>query len=547
MGKGRAIALAVGILLVLLIGWRFLMIFSAGDSPQRASGGGRRGGGSQKVAVGTAAMDTMTYPLEVVGNVESTQNVDIVARTPGLVLEVLFREGDAVRKGEVLARIDDAQVRADLYKVKSDLANARFNYYELQSQQDLTDVQAASTVAIAQAELSAARANLRKSQSVYTATVAQGQTSVVQAQSGFAQAQAQLRQAEVDFQQSKVQYDRMLGLQRQGFASNADAQDAYADVLSKAAALDAQKAAARAAEKAVANAAQQARKDDVSTRADIENSRFTTVSAQATLDEARAGISKTQTFQQQLSARRALVEAAEAELQGAELQLQDTVLRSPVDGFVSNRALDPGAVASVGSVIMTVQAGGDVWIVSALPQEIYRYVDKGEACKVTIDGLPRQVFDAYVFSKDAAVDAASRQFNVRVKIRDKEGEVKPGMFARVKLTLGPRGPRLVVPSSALQEKDSESRTAVVYVVENGKAVKRKVEFGLSNDRVTLIREGLTEGEQVVTQSASPLRDGQEVTVGETSPTPDPAETPSTESLRRPSPSPTARGQRGEPR
>ncbi len=105
MGKARAVALATGIVLALLIGWRFHNILSGGgDSPQR--GGGRRGGGgSQKVAVGTAVMDTMTYPLEVVGNVESTQNVDIVARTPGLVQEVLYREGDAVKRGEVLARI----------------------------------------------------------------------------------------------------------------------------------------------------------------------------------------------------------------------------------------------------------------------------------------------------------------------------------------------------------------------------------------------------------------------------------------------------------
>lgn len=120
---------------------------------------------------------------------------------------------------------------------------------------------------------------------------------MVQARATLAQAKAQLRQAEVDFQQSKVQYDRMLGLQRQGFASNADAQDAYTDVLSKAAAVDAQKAAAAATEKAVDNANEQAKKDNVSARADIANSQFNTVSAKATLDEAQAGISKTATFQ----------------------------------------------------------------------------------------------------------------------------------------------------------------------------------------------------------------------------------------------------------
>ncbi len=542
-GKVRWIVGVVALLLCALIGWRFTQILGGGSSSGK--GGGRRGGGSQKVAVGTAAMENLTFEFEVVGNVESTQNVDIVARSAGLVREVLYREGDEVSKGQVLARVDDAQAKANLYKVQSDLANARFTYYELQSQQDLTNVQASSSVSIAQADLSAARANLEKSKSVYSATVVQGQTSVVQAQSTYAQAKAQLRQAEVDFEQSKLQYDRMLGLQRQGFASNADAQDAYTDVLSKAAAVDAQRAATAAAEKSVANAGQQAKKDNVSTRADIENSSFTEVSAQATLNEARAGVSKTQTFQQQLLARQALVEAAEAELQSARLQLDETVLRSPVDGFVSARQLDPGAAASVGSVIMTVQAGGEVWIVSALPQEIYRYVDKGDACKVTVDGLRNRVFDAFIYSKDAAVDAASRQFNIRVKIEDEDGLVKPGMFARVKLTLGPPGPRLAVPSSALYDKDSEARTAVVYKVVDGKTVKTAVGFGLANGRVTMIREGLKEGDKVVIQSANPPRDGAEVTVGEATPEPTatPGDGPTTSSIPRPSASPTPAGRR----
>lgn len=149
-------------------------------------------------------MQNITRDLEVVGNVESSQNVDIVARTAGVVVEVNVRQGDEVKKGQVLARIDDAESKANLYKMQSDLANAKFNYFELLSQQNLTNVQANSSVEIARADLSAARANLDKSKSVHTATVAQGQTSVVQAAAAHSQAKAQLRQAQVDFEQSKV-------------------------------------------------------------------------------------------------------------------------------------------------------------------------------------------------------------------------------------------------------------------------------------------------------------------------------------------------------
>ena len=97
-----------------------------------------------------------------------------------------------------------------------------------------------------------------------------------------------------------------------------------------------------AAEKQVANARQQATKDNVSTQADIQTSRLAAESARANVAKADAGTSRSQSFQQQLLAQKSLVDAAQAELQSAQLQLQDTELRSPVDGFVSERQLDPG-------------------------------------------------------------------------------------------------------------------------------------------------------------------------------------------------------------
>ncbi len=176
-------------------------------------------------------MDSLEFRYEIVGNVESSQTADIVARTSGLLLEVTTLQGDQVKKGELLAKIDDAQANAAFYKTKSDLANARFTYYQLLSQQDLTNVQARSGVDIAEANLSAADAEVNKSQAVYQATLSQGTSSVAQSRSNYEGTKAQLRQAEVDFAQAKVHYERMLGLQRQGFSSAADVQDAYAEVL----------------------------------------------------------------------------------------------------------------------------------------------------------------------------------------------------------------------------------------------------------------------------------------------------------------------------
>ena len=497
----------ISVLVLLLVAWRFYTIlFSDGGArPQ-----GRSRGTSNKVAVDLTRMDTLEFNYEVVGNVESSQTANIVARTSGLLEEVHKLQGDQVKEGELLATIDDAQALANYYKLKSNLANAEFTYYQLLSQQGLTDVQAQSSVDIARANLSAAQAGVDKTKSVYKATITQGGASVAQAKANLEGAKSLSRQAEVNFDQSKVHYDRMLGLQRQGFASAADVQDAYNAVLSLNAEVDARRAEVRAAEKQVTNALEQAKKEAVSARADIQVSRFTSASAQATVNEAQAGTSRSESFQQQLKAQKSLVEAAEAELQSAQIQIDDTTLESPVDGFVSDRQLDPGTLVNVGDVIMTVQAGGEVWVVASLPQEIYGYVNSGDSCKVKIDGLRDRTFDAFIFSKDSSIDAASRQFSIRAKLNDPQGEVRPGMFARVLLTTGPPGARLVVPTSALYNRNDEARTATVYRVVDKKIDIVNVELGPSDEVKTLVRSGLGEGDTVVVQTGVPLQAGQEV-------------------------------------
>ena len=496
----------VGVIILLLVLFRFGAILAGKGGPTV----GRSRGTSSKVAVDKTRMDELDFNYEVVGNVESVQTVDVVARTSGLIEQITKLSGDQVKKGELLVKIDDARALASVYKAQSDLANARFTYHQLQSQEELTRVQAESDVSIARADLSAARAGVKKAEFVYSATLSQGDATVAQAQANMESVRAQLRQAEVAYNQSKVSYERYLNLQRKGFVSAADVQDSYAEVLSAHATVEARKADLEAAEKQVANARQQATKDNVSSAADIQTSRLAAESARANVAKADAGTSRSQSFQQQLLAQKSLVEAAQAELQSAQLQLKDTELRSPVDGFVSERRLDPGTLVNLGDPILTVQAGQEVWVVASLPQEIYNYVDRGASCKIKVDGLRDRLFDAYIFSKDSAVDAASRQFNIRVKINDPKNEVKPGMFARVLLTLGPEGERLTVPTSALLDRNDVERTAKVYKVVDGKIEIVELKLGPSDGEKALVLEGLEVGDTVVVQTARSLRQGQEV-------------------------------------
>jgi len=516
--RTRWITGAIVAALLILVGGRFYAILKDGSKPRS---GGRRGAAVTPVYVEKVGKRVIQVNLDVLGNVEASQTVDIVAKSAGPILELPWREGDPVKKGQLLAKIDPGQLQANYYKKKSDLASAQFTYYQLLSQQELTEVQASSGVSIAQADLQAAEANVKRSQANFKATLTLGDTSAAQAQAQLVGAKAQLRQAEVDFVKAKAKYQRMTELHRQGFSSNADLQDSYQDVLSAHAAVDLQRANVDVAKVGVTNAKSQASKDSSAAFADIETSRFTKTSKAASVAEARAGTSKTEAFRQQLLAQSSLVEAAESDLRVAKLQLDDTSLYSPVNGFVSERVLDVGSVTSVGTKILTVQSGGEVWIVTPLPQEVYGRVAKGLACQVSVDGNRGARFPGRVFSKDAAIDTVSRQFNVRIKIEDPKKVVKPGMFARVALKVGSPEPQLAIPTSALYDKDEETRTGYVYQVVDKKVKKVKVRYGLAEADYLRLREGLKEGDTLVIQTGTALKDGQAVKPQTLTPTPTP--------------------------
>ena len=108
------------------------------------------------------------------------------------------------------------------------------------------------------------------------------------------------------------------------------------------------------------------------------------------------------------------------------------------------------------------------------------------------------------------VDRQTRTFRVRIQVPNQAGKLVDGMFAKVKLFMGKRR-ALSVPRDALQRLPG-SGTYYVFVVDGNKAVKRTVQVGVIEEQLAEVRDGLAEGEKVVTSGAGRLRSGTEVNV-----------------------------------
>ena len=108
-------------------------------------------------------------------------------------------------------------------------------------------------------------------------------------------------------------------------------------------------------------------------------------------------------------------------------------------------------------------------------------------------------------------DAQSASFQVRVRLRG-GGKLKPGMFARVVVTVGPPRTVLVIPESAATDRGTgeEGGQARVFVIVDGAAVLREVSLGERTERGVEVIDGLAEGEVVADRPDSELREGEHV-------------------------------------
>lgn len=144
--------------------------------------------------------------------------------------------------------------------------------------------------------------------------------------------------------------------------------------------------------------------------------------------------------QQELASAQAQARQAEAAADALRQQIARAALRSPVDGVVALRHLEPGEMAGAGAAILTVRRTGDLWLWVYVPETRIGRVRLGDQATVTVDSLPGRAFAAEVAEIASKAEFTPRNvqtpeeraqtvFRVKLRLREGEGELKPGMPA----------------------------------------------------------------------------------------------------------------------
>ncbi len=191
------------------------------------------------------------------------------------------------------------------------------------------------------------------------------------------------------------------------------------------------------------------------------------------------------------------------------ITLANTSVASPVDGFVSKRVLDQGAFAGANTVILSVVDITLVRMVANLVEKDVKRVQAGVSALVEVDAFPGEQFTGQVSRVAPVFDPATRTASMEIEVPNPGYRLKPGMYARVRLTVDRRPNALTVPRGAIA--DIEGKRGV-FMLENQVAKFHEVKTGLQDNERVEILEGLTEGQRVVTVGTLALRDGDRISV-----------------------------------
>jgi HlyD family secretion protein len=341
--------------------------------------------------------------VAVSGRIEGDDSA-VASKTTGRILEVRVREGDSVNAGDIIAVLDDAQIRAREDQARSALAEAEAKGHAARDQ-----------VAVLQQQLLQSR--LQVGQSKFDT-----EGHVKQAEADLAAAQADLAQQQAAYQIAAFDKDAYTRLAKSGAVSERQGLQASTTADQQAAAVAAAKRRVEAAQAELTTA------QGMLSNPSIRESQVALVQRQIAEQEAEDASARTQTQQ------------ATADLAEAQDNRNDLTIRAPFTGTVVTRAAEPGEVITAGTAIITLLDLTKVYLRGFVPEGQIGKVKVGQPARVYLDSDPHKPVDAYVSRIDPQAtftpentyfrdDRIKQVVGIKLQLKAGFGFAKPGMPA----------------------------------------------------------------------------------------------------------------------
>ncbi|HEY9728662.1 MAG TPA: efflux RND transporter periplasmic adaptor subunit [Chroococcales cyanobacterium] len=469
-GRGVFIGIGVGILLA-VGGMRFLGSRQPA-APTKKAPPATSLAPAQSVTVAAVEPSRVNQTLDATGSVAAFEMIPVSAQATGLqIKQVLVDEGDVVKAGQVMVRLDDSVLQAQLMQAKASVAQAEARLSQLRTGSRQEEI------AQAQARFDQAQARLRESQASIPRQIDQAKAQVASAQARLALAESRYKSNQSLVNQGAVSQDRF-----------------------NEAASEYQSARANLAE--AQQRLEQARNTN---NPEVDQLAAAAREAEQQLKQLRAG-----SRPEEITQAEAQLAQAKGQMQAVTAQLKNTVVVAPVSGKVAERNARVGDVSSSSTKLFTIIQNGRLELLLKVPETQLPQIRSGQSVTVTSDIDRKLKLIGTVREIEPMVDEQSRQATVKVDL-PAEKSLRPGMFLRAAIATSSTS-SLAIPSKAvLPQPDGNAIAFQMQADGTVKAQPVKVGEILPGDRVE-IKSGLSLGERVVVKGAPFLKDGDRVEV-----------------------------------
>jgi membrane fusion protein (multidrug efflux system) len=198
----------------------------------------------------------------------------------------------------------------------------------------------------------------------------------------------------------------------------------------------------------------------------------------------------------------------QAQKEVIEAQLAKMEIVAPFDGIIGLRYVSPGSYVSTDMLVATMQDVDPIKVEFSVPEKYVKQIKKGTEITVLV-GDSKEEYKGSVYAVESKIDLATRTIKARAKIPNPNGNLIPGSFAKVDITLEQLPNAIVIPSEAvIPEMNGEK----VFICVNGKVRSVLVKTGIRTESSIQIVEGLNPQDTLVVTGLLQLTDGKAVEI-----------------------------------
>lgn len=203
------------------------------------------------------------------------------------------------------------------------------------------------------------------------------------------------------------------------------------------------------------------------------------------------------------------LKVAQADAELAAARLAKTEIRAPFPGTLGLRSVSVGDYVKEGADIVNLESTDPLKVDFRVPEVFVSQVRPGQQLQVQADSLPDRTWPGQVLAINPLIDANGRSIVIRAQVSNRDGQLRPGMFARVRLLTSDLRDSLLIPEESIFPVGDDK---FVYKVVDGRAQRQRVELGQRREGKVEIVAGLGKDDLVVTAGVVKLRDGAPVKV-----------------------------------